>query len=1417
MAQKTRAQLSTELNSVITDPLNRQNTAARVRQILQDIIDSQENIIDDASTELSAADNGLSITGGTSGGTIELGGSLIKDTNIDMLGNQLNIYNSNTGWELLKRTNERYMVIGGLGNNTWADNNQPTSQILFGGQNNINSTFGAAGAVVLFGSVHDVSGNSSDIWLLGDYGNVVNSFIVNSFGRGNNYSGANQVTVVGNANTVNTSSNLTVLGQNSTISDSDKIYIANGDHYVVFDASGNTGYGTIVPQESIHISGGTIRINTVNGTEGAGKLAVSDANGSISFSSLTSLNLVAFLPLSGGTLTGDLVMNSGTTINTNYGGGQINLAYGIPDNVLIGNDSGAYMNEQLYLSPNYWEVSTYSGGNTAAIYALNSAGSNQDRQFLLHYVSDTNSPVLTPDYNTIELYAAQSGNSNNLELNTNEVKITKRINFDNHSYASSKAALWQNINTGLGYYLGINSDSSSIDNLSGGSYLWFANNEYAELRTVGAASQKETRVQVGDSGLDLSSYDNTTGYHTGMVFQDAFYVGINGTDPLWNGAIYLTDPQSNFVGMSLVHKQYVDQQVTGNTVGLIAGSGTTGYMPVWNSSGTLGTSILQQNAVTGLTVYGSVEIYGNVDIAGTATTFNTQSVSTKDNNISMNLSGSHVSALYGGITILSGTPNNGNSTWTIDSNGAWSANTAVFTSAITVNGGAIVSGSTNLYSIFKDINSSTGIAAGTNIITGGTYSAPVISTVNSPSFNQLNISGETWIRSTLIITGTTTASTIVNGSQAIGSETVNLTGQTILSGLTVSSLPNSSIPISSSGKLINSNSLTWSIANNILNVGQSTDTGYMALGGAARVNAASRLSIIPNNGQTAALIELQDGSGNLDFTFGRGASSTGFQIGSNAVSFTSFVIPKGSGNIGIGGVAAPSAFTHINSATTTNASLRLAPGYSQVANPGSGDMWNDQNYLNIGVVGLSVTGNSRFSGVTASTLSAVTLSASTHIKTPQIQSTAAVQILNGSSAQNLSVGAIECTSTSYGSNMPSAGIIYVSSGIATNGSNGVQILNGGSAQMISAQGAFLGASYGTSVVAGQVIQSRNSSEGNFITLRNAGNDRLQIGTLTTGAHAQIASQNGVDLRMGVVVSSANVDFLRIAGSTNGNTGALSNGTQAFIGSERVNFSGTSQLSAITVGSATTYVAASSDIRISNAGNSSISLTSTDVTSGEALFFGHTNSTVHRFNLTNNNTGVTGNYAGTSIPQSATTWFNKNNSLGQNGLGGMVFQGSPIHNIPGQTGTNLGTRLDATGLAVDLIQNLHNANTFAFSVNGTSSLSSVTASTFVLTQQQNATANSAQTVNCSIYNNFSYVLSANTTFTFSNMVNGQTIVMDVTQASNNSGLTSTFTAGTTTIKWQGGNTPTQTATSGKTDVYTFIQSNNIIYGVVSPNF
>lgn len=90
-------------------------------------------------------------------------------------------------------------------------------------------------------------------------------------------------------------------------------------------------------------------------------------------------------------------------------------------------------------------------------------------------------------------------------------------------------------------------------------------------------------------------------------------------------------------------------------------------------------------------------------------------------------------------------------------------------SANTVSGGTIYSGATNLYSIFQAVGtvSQTTVQAGSNIVTGGTISSPVISISPSPSVANLIASGSTQLfttTATSISGGTLSGSTIYSGN-----------------------------------------------------------------------------------------------------------------------------------------------------------------------------------------------------------------------------------------------------------------------------------------------------------------------------------------------------------------------------------------------------------------------------------------------------------------------------------------------------------------------------------------------------------------------------------------------------------------------------------------------------------------------------
>jgi len=78
------------------------------------------------------------------------------------------------------------------------------------------------------------------------------------------------------------------------------------------------------------------------------------------------------------------------------------------------------------------------------------------------------------------------------------------------------------------------------------------------------------------------------------------------------------------------------------------------------------------------------------------------------------------------------------------------------------------------------------------------------------------------------------------------------------------------------------------------------------------------------------------------------------------------------------------------------------------------------------------------------------------------------------------------------------------------------------------------------------------------------------------------------------------------------------------------------------------------------------------------------------------------------------------------------------------------------------------------------------------------------------NTHSKTLAANTTFTFSNALDGKTIVVALTNTA------SDYTVTWPTVSWTGGAAPTQTV-GAKTDVYTFVKIGSTIYGSVVQDF
>lgn len=127
------------------------------------------------------------------------------------------------------------------------------------------------------------------------------------------------------------------------------------------------------------------------------------------------------------------------------------------------------------------------------------------------------------------------------------------------------------------------------------------------------------------------------------------------------------------------------------------------------------------------------------------------------------------------------------------------------------------------------------------------------------------------------------------------------------------------------------------------------------------------------------------------------------------------------------------------------------------------------------------------------------------------------------------------------------------------------------------------------------------------------------------------------------------------------------------------------------------------------------------------------------------------------------------------------------------------------------------NIYAERILGNLDITSMSANTFTTYPIIGGNSNSAQTVNLLTSDQFTYTLTANTTFTFNNNSNGKSWMIGVTQNSITSGLTTSFSAVTATIKWPYAITPVMSTTTGSTDIYNFVQLNGTIFGNYSQQY
>lgn len=235
------------------------------------------------------------------------------------------------------------------------------------------------------------------------------------------------------------------------------------------------------------------------------------------------------------------------------------------------------------------------------------------------------------------------------------------------SFDGALFSLTAGTNTVVGTAVGAFMTTSTDNTLMG--HLVMARNVMGNRNTAMGHSAGQFAIAAASDnvyiGYSAGEANNDTGTGSGTVGGDrnVFIGSLAGQSSTSNDSV--------FIGYGAGQTETNNDKfiVANNTNTLLYGDFSTIQLGIGTSS-PIATLDIRGSAF----VDGDVNITGNVNIIGTATTINTQTLQTADNNILLNYSGTTLSAIGGGITVLSGQPNTVNTNLITDIDGNWNSN-----------------------------------------------------------------------------------------------------------------------------------------------------------------------------------------------------------------------------------------------------------------------------------------------------------------------------------------------------------------------------------------------------------------------------------------------------------------------------------------------------------------------------------------------------------------------------------------------------------------------------------------------------------------------------------------------------------------------------------------------------------------------